>query len=216
MLLLHGDASASTFLGYDLPRLHAALNDFPSALLVTALLFEVLWLATRREGFRTVAFWTLIVGALGGAAAVVSGLLAEDTITHGTAIHEIMETHETYGLVTLGIFGVLALWHILRGRTMGMGERILALIVMVAGTGTMIYTAREGGELVFDHAAGVSDEKLEAELRNRAGGHEHAPGEEHGDEVPAAPAGADSLAGTAGDTATPAHEHAPGAPAHEH
>ena len=38
--------------GYDWPRLHAALNDLPTALLVTAALFELLALATRREAFR--------------------------------------------------------------------------------------------------------------------------------------------------------------------
>ena len=32
-LLLHGDAAASTGLfGYDAPRLHAVINDFPPAL----------------------------------------------------------------------------------------------------------------------------------------------------------------------------------------
>jgi len=49
--------------GYDWPRLHAALNDLPTALLVTAALFELLALATRREAFRQVSFWTLIAGA---------------------------------------------------------------------------------------------------------------------------------------------------------
>ena len=50
--------------GYDWPRLHAALNDLPTALLVTAALFELLALATRREAFRQVSFWTLLIGAL--------------------------------------------------------------------------------------------------------------------------------------------------------
>ena len=40
--------------GYDWPRLHAALNDLPTALLVTAVVFQLLALATRREAFREV------------------------------------------------------------------------------------------------------------------------------------------------------------------
>ena len=52
-------------LGYDWPRLHAALNDLPTALLLTALLFDVVAAATKREGLRLVSFWTLMVGAIG-------------------------------------------------------------------------------------------------------------------------------------------------------
>ena len=73
--------------GYDWPRLHAALNDLPTALLVTAVLFDLLSAITRRTIFRQVGFWTLMVGAVGGAAAVISGLQAEEHIDHGEAVH---------------------------------------------------------------------------------------------------------------------------------
>ena len=84
------------------PRLHAALNDLPAALLLVAALFELLALATRKESFRQVSFWTLIVGALGGGAAVLSGLQAEENIAHGDAVHRVMETHELLAFITLG------------------------------------------------------------------------------------------------------------------
>src|SRR5687767_3237274 len=100
-------------LGYDWPRLHAALNDLPTALLLTAVLFEVAALVTRRQSFRQVSFWTIIVGAIGGVAAVISGLQAEEHIEHGEAVHRVMETHEQLALITLGTFGILALWRVL-------------------------------------------------------------------------------------------------------
>ena len=68
-------------LGYDWPRLHAALNDLPTALLLTTLLFDLVAAATKREGLRLVSFWTLMVGALGGVAAVISGLQAEEHLS---------------------------------------------------------------------------------------------------------------------------------------
>jgi uncharacterized membrane protein len=116
-------------LGYDWPRLHAALNDLPTALLLTAVLFDIAALVTKRITFRQVSFWTLVAGAIGGAAAVISGLQAEDHVEHGEAVHEVMETHETLALITLGIFAVLALWRIVRDRKMGSGERWLVLIL---------------------------------------------------------------------------------------
>lgn len=223
-------------LSYDWPRLHAALNDLPTALLVTAALFELLALATRRETFRQVSFWTLIIGALGGVAAVLSGLQAEENIAHGDEVHRVMETHELLAFVTLGTFGVLAAWRLLRERRMGTGERALALAAMLGGAGVLIATAVYGGRLVFDHAAGIPTEVLTAESRSRTEGHEHAPGEGHDDEehshetVPAAgapdSAGAPAPAGHLDPPGTPPHSHEPekpeghvdppGTPPHEH
>ena len=211
-------------LGYDWPRLHAALNDLPAALLIGAVLFDLLGAATRREGLRVASFWTLMLGALGAIAAVVSGLQAEEHIAHGEAVHRIMETHETLALTSAGIFGVLTLWRIFRERRMGSAERALALALGLGGAGVLIATGIYGGKLVFEHAAGVPTEVLQEEIGERAAGHHHhGEAEEHGDEAhehgeeahehPAT--GADSM--TAGDSATPAgHVDPPGTPPHTH
>ncbi len=208
-------------LGYDWPRLHAALNDLPAALLLVAVVFELLALATRRESFRQVSFWTLMVGALGGVAAVLSGLQAEEKIAHGDAVHRVMETHELLAFVTLGVFGVLAAWRIWRERRMGTAERAVALALSLAGAGVLIATANYGGRLVYDHAAGIPTEVLMSEQQNRTEGHEHAPGEGHGDET-SGPAATDHV----DPPGTPPHSHEPkepaehshpaGTPAHEH
>jgi uncharacterized membrane protein len=210
--------------GYDWPRLHAALNDLPTALLVMAALFELLALTTRKESFRQVSFWTLVIGALGAAAAVLSGLQAEENIAHGDAVHRVMETHRLLGLVTLGTFGVLAAWRLWRERRMGMGERAVALAATLAGAGLLIATSVYGGRLVFDHAAGIPTEVLTAETQERAQEHEHAEGSEgHGDEAHAHGA---SPAGVVVDSAVPpaaapaetteGHSHPPGTAPHEH
>jgi uncharacterized membrane protein len=210
--------------GYDWPRLHAALNDLPTALLVTAALFELLALTTRKESLRQVSFWTLVIGALGGGAAVLSGLQAEENIAHGDAVHRVMETHRLLGLVTLGTFGVLAAWRLWRERRMGTGERAIALAATLAGAGLLIATSVYGGRLVFDHAAGIPTEVLTAETQERAREHEHAEGSEgHGDEGHAHGA---SPAGVVVDSAVPpaaapsettkGHSHPPGTAPHEH
>jgi uncharacterized membrane protein len=206
--------------GYDWPRLHAALNDLPASLLLVAALFELLAMATRKESFRQVSFWTLIVGAVGGVAAVLSGLQAEDAIAHGDAVHRVMETHELLAFITLGIFGVLAVWRIWRERRMRTTERALALALSLGGAGVLIATAQYGGRLVFDHAAGIPTDVLTAEMRERTEEHHHASGEEAGGEPHEHPPAA---APTAGDPATPAtaptrgdHVDPPGAAPHKH
>jgi uncharacterized membrane protein len=200
-------------LGYDWPRLHAALNDLPTALLLVAVLFDVAALATKREGLRLVSFWTLIVGAVGGAAAVISGLQAEEHIEHGEAVHRVMETHEKFALITLGVFAVLALWRIVRERRMGQGERLLVLFLSLGGLGILLVTANYGGRLIFEHAAAIPNRVLQAELHERTEGHEHAGGEpaESPMRDTTAPAPADHI----DPPGTPPHTHPPRTPPHQ-
>jgi uncharacterized membrane protein len=214
--------------GYDWPRLHAALNDRPAALLIGAVLFDLLAAATRREGLRIASFWTLMLGTLGAAAAVISGLQAEDHIAHGEAVHRLMETHERLALITAGVFAPLALWRLLRENRMGQAERALALALGLGGAGVLTATGVYGGKLVFEHAAGVPSEVLQNELHERAEGHHHhGEGEEHGDgdadhehaeeahEHPAPAATGDSAAAT-GSGAPAGHVDPPGTPPHQH
>jgi uncharacterized membrane protein len=192
-------------LGYDWPRLHALLNDFPIALLVTAVFFDLLALSTRRVGLRQVSFSLLLVGALGAAAAVVSGLQAEDRIAHGEVVHRVMETHERFALISLGVFGVLALWRLFRERRMGVLERRVTVIASLGGAGVLFATGLYGGRLVFEHAAGIQSKVLEGELHERSEGHLHggdAP-DEHESPAHVDPPG------------SPPHSHPPGTPPHQ-
>jgi uncharacterized membrane protein len=194
-------------LGYDWPRLHALLNDLPIALLVTAVFFDFMALGTRRVGLRLVSFSLLMVGAVGGVAAVVSGLQAEDHIDHGEAVHRVMETHETFALISLGVFGVLALWRLFRERKMGATERAVALVASLAGVGVLFATGLYGGRLVFEHAAGIPSTVLQEELHERSEGHHH-DGEaahEHDEAHESEAAGGDSKS----------HSHPPGTPPHQ-
>lgn len=202
-------------LGYDWPRLHALLNDLPVALLVTAVFFDLLALATRRVTFRQVSFWTLMAGVLGAGAAVISGLEAQDHIAHGEAVHRVMETHEELALISLGIFGVLALWRIVRERRMGGIERGLAALLSVGGVAVLFATGLYGGRLVFEHAAGIASPVLQAELHERTEDHHH-----HAGEAVKASAAEDSVmtqpsGGHVDPPGTRPHTHPPGTPRHQ-
>ena len=204
--------------GYDWPRLHAALNDLPAALLLVAVLFDLASVALSRPAFRVVGFWTLVTGAIGGVLAVLSGLQAEEHIAHGEAVHQVMETHEKLAFITLGIFAVVALWRILRESRMGGTERAVVLALSLGGTAVLLVTAAYGGKLVFDHAAGVPTPVLESEMHERAEGHHHHDGaegesEEHEHDHPAAAGSA--AAPVADSVASSPHTHPPGTPPHK-
>jgi uncharacterized membrane protein len=196
---------------YDWPQLHAALNDLPTALLLTAVLFDLAALVGRRPGLGQVSFWTMIIGAVGGIAAVLTGLQAEDHIAHGDAVHRVMETHAQLGLITLGVFGVLTLWRILRERRMRLLERSAMLLLSLGGVGILFATANYGGRLIFQHAAAIPSTVLQAELRERTEGHSHELVEALGPET------MDSVRPSAGHVDPPGaapHTHPPDTPPH--
>src|SRR5205809_5250109 len=139
--------------GYDWPRFHAAVNDLPVALLLVTVLFDLAAWRTKRSSLEAAARWTLWAGVVGGWVAVLAGLEAEDVIEHGEAIHELMETHETLALVTMGIFTVVLAWRLVRRARPGGGEQAALRLLSVAGPVGTVGPGRIGGKLVVEAAA---------------------------------------------------------------
>jgi uncharacterized membrane protein len=195
--------------GYDLPRLHAAVNDLPAALLLAAVIFDLAGWLLKRESLLWAGIWTLWAGVLGGWAAVSLGERASDRIQHGEAIHELMETHEKLALATMILFTAVLAWKLWRRFRLGSAEDKVLKFVSVVGVALLIRTGMEGGKLMFDHAAGIPTAALQAEIVNRAEGHEHHPGEADHDHDEAA-----DSART--DSSAPTHIDPPGTPPHRH
>src|SRR5207237_9659373 len=96
--------------------------------------------------------------------AVVAGLEAEDAIEHGEAIHELMETHETLALVTMGIFTVVLAWRVIRRARLGGAEQTAVRLLSVVGLVGVVWRARVGGKLVCEHAPGSPAATMHAEM----------------------------------------------------
>src|SRR5207249_7009459 len=105
-------------------RLHAALNDLPAALLFATVLFDLAAWLTRRDSLRAAALWTLWAGVVGGWAAVIAGLQAEEVIEHGEALHELMEDHERFALITMGIFTAVLGYKLFRRARLSAGQEL--------------------------------------------------------------------------------------------
>ena len=197
-------------IGYDTARWHAAVNDLPAALLLVAVLFDFAAAVTKRESLLWASIWTLWAGVIGGWAAVILGLIASDSIEHGEAIHEIMEKHETMGLLTMGVFTVILVWRMLRRFQLPAQELAITRFLSVAGLVGLVWTGVLGGKLMFEHAAGIPVRTMQAEMLDRAAGHEHEEGEAHEH-------GASSVDTTkTADSTKTTHTHPPGTPPHSH
>lgn len=166
-------------LGYDWPRAHAALNDFPAALLLVSVLFDLLGAFNKRDSLKAAGFWTLIAGVIGTGAAALTGDFASDVVEHSDEAHELMETHQTLGITVLVLFALLALWRLWRRGVLRQREQPVFLTAGVIGVALMVYTARLGGSLMFDHALGIPMSRMHViEEQRRSEQHHHEGGEE--------------------------------------
>lgn len=86
---------------YEVPILHPLVVHFPIALLLAGAAALLVW------AFRPSAFWyrcagiAYLVGSLGAVAAYLTGEAAEDFAEEVPIVEEIVELHETLGIVTL-------------------------------------------------------------------------------------------------------------------
>src|SRR6267143_669465 len=110
---------------------------------------------TKRDSLKSAAVWTLWAGVIGGWVAVLAGLQAEDAIEHGEAIHDLMETHETLALTTMGIFTAVLAWKLFRRARLSGAEELGLRALSLAGLVTVVWTGVLGEKLMFEHAAGI-------------------------------------------------------------
>ena len=143
--------------------LHPILVHFPIALLFTSVLFDVIANWRKNDSFREGAFWLLILGLAGGVAATIAGSWAEEAAEKAGIAESLLETHETLAFVTLGIFGVLLLGRVFLKNQFTSKTFPPYFLIALVGLGTLSATGYFGGDLVYEHGAGVA-------LAHKAGG----------------------------------------------
>ena len=135
--------------------LHPMIVHFPIALLITSVLFDAASQVFKRDFLREGAFWLLVLGLAGGIASAISGDFAEEAAENAGIAESLIGIHETLAFVTIGIFGFLLLWRwYLRNQFTGSFLAVYLLVATV-GVGTLGATGYFGGDLVYEHGAGV-------------------------------------------------------------
>lgn len=154
-------------LGLTIPQWHAALNDFPVALLVLSVAFDLLASGPRREALHTAGYWTLVLAAATGLLAGVSGLVAEEGVEQTAAAHRLVETHEVIGIGLVVVLIALAAWRIWRRNGFSAPEQQSYIVAALVAALVILWTSHIGGNLVFRHAVGIPSETLRQELDTR-------------------------------------------------
>src|ERR1700730_19085142 len=93
-----------------LQNIHPLLVHFPIALLFAAALLYWLGFLARRESWLWTGWWTLVLGALGAAAAVGSGLYAEPGVMLSPSVKTaLLMNHKRIMMAVLILSAALAL-----------------------------------------------------------------------------------------------------------
>lgn len=136
-------------------NIHPLIVHFPIAFLIGFFVVDLLGASLRRPALRPVASGMLYFGTIGAVAASITGLIAEATVPHGEAVHDMMEWHGRIGLTIATLSVLLTLWRIFARKPRSpMANGLYWLMNGVLVLLTLI-GADLGGLMVYQHGVAV-------------------------------------------------------------
>jgi len=132
------------------------LVHFPIALLSAAVFFDLLGEKWRPEECRIASLYTLVLGFAGAALSVVSGAMAEDAAEHAGVPERAIEIHEMLGFAAFWVFAGLLGLRLATGLGWIREQRMVSVLLGIAGVVVMLVASYYGGSLVYDYGAGVA------------------------------------------------------------
>jgi len=133
---------------------HPMLIVFPLGLLITGVIFDVVYFMSDNDSFTTVAFWCIAAGIIGGLLAAIFGLVDWLNIPSGTRAKAVGMWHGIGNVVVVGLFA-LSWW--LRNGDPAHAPSTTAFILALIGIGIGAVTGWLGGELVDRLGVGVDE-----------------------------------------------------------
>src|SRR5215510_1398830 len=144
----------------NIPPVHPALVHLPIALVLLSVVADLCARLThaepRRAAFRTVGFWALAAGLLGGVLTIAAGYWDMNRAALEPETHELVHLHLTIGWVLAGALTFLTAWRWLiwhRGQmTINTSYLISAGLVLLL----TFFQGWYGAEMVYSYGAGVT------------------------------------------------------------
>ena len=133
--------------------IHQMLIVFPLGLLATAVIVDIVYLATDALIFAEVSYYLVVAGLIGGAVAAPFGFIDWSAIPRNTRAKRIGAMHGGGNAIVLVLFLVSA---VLRN-DLPSAPPAVAYVCSFVGAGLALVTAWLGGELVDRLGIGVSE-----------------------------------------------------------
>jgi uncharacterized membrane protein len=139
-------------------NIHPYFVHFPIAILSVGLLWDLLGILLKKESFKNAGWWAQLFGTVAIVITGITGLIAANTVIHSGAANEIIETHETIGMIVSGVFILLFIWRSFL-KTALPSHRLQQIVYLLIGglaVLIMLYGAHLGGILVYEFGIGGS------------------------------------------------------------
>jgi uncharacterized membrane protein len=163
-------ASKASIAGHPI---HPMLIPFPIGLLVFSLIADLIYLWRGNPVWENyVAFYTLLAGIIGAAAAAIPGLIDWATLTDSAAV-KVANWHARVNIIGLIIFIASFYLRTSSGSAWIVNMPMLPIILSIVGVIGLAIAGYLGGELVFRHGVAVDTQasappKTETSSRVRA------------------------------------------------
>ncbi|GAB1232796.1 DUF2231 domain-containing protein [Ferrigenium sp. UT4] len=163
-----------------IPNFHPAIVHFPIAFGTAAVAFTSVGILFSNWTYAAQCLrtgrWMLWGAAVLGIIAATFGWFAFNSVAHDEVSHAAMIVHRNWALGTVTALFILAVWDVLRGRTVKMPTYGF-LVFLIAAWLLVMSTAWHGAELVYRHGLGVISlpdvgAEQDAEIHDGSG-HEH-------------------------------------------
>ncbi|MFZ5787030.1 MAG: DUF2231 domain-containing protein [Acidobacteriota bacterium] len=145
-------------MGFPPDPLHPAVIHFPIALAAVAFLVELIARHRQARHLESAAALLIVLAALGGVAATVTGNLAEEEAVIPAVAGPLLEEHEELGERAMWLLlATAAARLVLAWRKAFRGWLPWAYLVLAAAAaGAVGYNGHLGGQLVFRHGVGTA------------------------------------------------------------
>jgi len=143
-----------------MPNIHPLIVHFPIALIIVIFILDFLGALVRNKSLFSAANILTIFAAAAAVVAVISGLMAEESVWHPDQAHELLELHETIGLAVLGLTLILLIFRPVVKKKKSRSLGWIAVLISLAAAILVGYEGYLGGEIVYKHGAGVRQAEI--------------------------------------------------------
>lgn len=145
--------------------IHPMLIPFPIALFIFSFVADLIYLWRGNPIWRDyIAFYTMLGGIIGGAAAAIPGLIDWATLTD-RAVVKVANWHARINVITLLIFTASFYLRTASGSAWIPNLPMLPFILSIVGIVGLSIAGYLGGELVFKHGVAVGTKEKETPRR---------------------------------------------------
>jgi uncharacterized membrane protein len=148
-----------------MPNLHPLIIHFPIALTIVILACDSIGFFLKRKAFFEVGTILSVFALAGALAAVISGLVAEDSAWKTAQVREILEDHEAAAYIFLGFMALYTAFRIVFRHKITEKLGWLSLILALWGAAIVARVGYLGGEMVFTYGTAVKQAEFQT---NRA------------------------------------------------